>query len=74
MINKSGSKILKDLGDRIRGARESAKLTQAEVAKSVDVTVNYYARFERGEVTPSLALLIRVMEVLNIKSLTISLN
>ena len=34
-------------------ARLKAKLTQAQVAKKADISVNYYARIERGEVNPT---------------------
>ena len=43
--DKKLAKILKD-------AREKAGLTQAEVAEKAGIHFNYYARVERGEVTP----------------------
>ena len=36
----------------LREAREKAGLTQAEVAQKAGIHFNYYARVERGEVTP----------------------
>lgn len=72
MNNKNSDKNLKDLGDKLRRARELVKLTQTEVARVTDISVNYYARIERGEVTPSLDCLKRIMEVLKIKTLNIS--
>lgn len=36
----------------LREAREKAGLTQAEVAEKAGIHFNYYARVERGEVTP----------------------
>lgn len=62
----------KELGEKLRQARERAKLTQAEVAEKAGVHVNYYARIERGEENPSYTKLQRIMKVLGIKSLDLS--
>lgn len=62
----------RDIGKRFKKARKDAKLTQLEVAEKVNVSVNYYARIERGEVTPSLETLKDIMKTLKIKSLEIS--
>lgn len=59
----------KALGEKLRHAREIARLTQAEVATKAGVHVNYYARMERGEENPSFEKLRSVMKVLQIKSL-----
>lgn len=37
----------------LKKARTKAKLTQAQVAEKADITTNYYARIERGEVNPT---------------------
>ncbi|MFA6963865.1 MAG: helix-turn-helix transcriptional regulator [Patescibacteria group bacterium] len=68
----NSNKNLNDLGNKFRKARESANLTQAEVAEVVGVTVNYYARLERGEVKPSLDILAKIMKLLKIKTLDVS--
>jgi len=60
---------LKKLGEKLRQVRESAHLTQADVAKVADVHVNYYARIERGEVNPSYEKLQSIKKVLKIQSL-----
>ena len=72
MANKQDGKIFKDLGDQIREARESARLTQAEVADAAGVNVSYYAQIERGEVNPSYEKLQSIMKVVKLKSLDIS--
>jgi transcriptional regulator with XRE-family HTH domain len=54
------AKIFKD-------AREKAGLTQAEVAKKAGIHVNYYARVERGEVTPRVDIVENIAKALNIK-------
>ncbi len=59
----------KALGERLRQAREKAKLTQLDVATAAGVHVNFYARMERGEENPSFEKLQSVMKVLEIKSL-----
>ena len=63
------AKVRKELGEKLRKAREGAKLTQLEVAKAAGVHVNFYARMERGEENPSFEKLQSVMKVLGIKSL-----
>lgn len=62
-------KARKELGEKLRKAREAAKLTQQQVADAADVHVNFYARIERGEENPSFEKLQSVMKVLGIKSL-----
>lgn len=62
-------KVRKALGEKLRKARESAKLTQLDVATAAGVHVNFYARMERGEENPSFEKLQSVMKVLAIKSL-----
>lgn len=54
------AKILKD-------AREKANLTQAEVAEKAGIHFNYYARVERGEVTPRVDIVEKIVKALNIK-------
>lgn len=63
------AKVRKELGEKLRKAREDAKLTQLEVATAAGVHVNFYARMERGEENPSFEKLQSVMKVLGIKSL-----
>ena len=59
----------KELGDKLRKAREAAKLTQLDVATAADVHANFYARVERGEENPSFEKLRGILKALNIKSL-----
>lgn len=61
----------KALGEKLRKAREAAKLTQQEVATKAGVHVNYYARIERGEENPSYTKLQSIMKVLGIKFLDV---
>lgn len=63
------AKVRKELGEKLRKAREGVKLTQLEVATAAGVHVNFYARMERGEENPSFEKLQSIMKVLGIKSL-----
>ena len=71
MNSKDDNSIRKELGDKLRRAREKTGLTQAEVAAKAKLNDNYYAVIERGEANPSYDILQRVMKVLEIKSLDI---
>lgn len=53
------AKILKE-------AREKAGLTQAEVAEKAGIHFNYYARVERGEVTPRVDIVENIARALKI--------
>ena len=43
----------KQIGKKLKEAREKKGLTQAQVAEKVGVHVNYFARIERGEASAS---------------------
>lgn len=69
MASDEQEKARKELGERLKKAREVLKLTQLEVATKSGVHVNFYARVERGEENPSFEKLQNIMKVLKIKSL-----
>ncbi|HPG37253.1 MAG TPA: helix-turn-helix transcriptional regulator [Candidatus Saccharibacteria bacterium] len=56
------------IGHKLNQARREKDMTQAEVAKHASTSVNHYAKIERGEVTPSLKMLEKVVNALDIKS------
>ena len=60
-------KAKREFGERVKIARENAGLTQLEVAEKADMTVNYYAMIERGEVNPSFEKIKGIAKVLKIK-------
>lgn len=64
-------KILKNIGNKFKEAREAAKLLQSEVAQEAGINTNYYAQIERGEVNLSHIKLQRIAKALNIKSIDI---
>lgn len=59
----------KELGRELRTLREKAKLTQAQVAAKAGITVNYYARIERGEENPTWVKIEHIKKALGVKSL-----
>lgn len=61
-------KIQSKIGENIKAARIQSGLTQIEVAKDAKISVNHYARIERGEVNCSVETLASILEVLKIKS------
>jgi putative transcription factor len=65
--DSNSNKNSKDLGERVKTAREKLGMTQADVAKKSKMTVNYYAMIERGEVNPSFNKLQSLAKTLGIK-------
>lgn len=53
---------------RIRSARNSKHLTQAQVAKKVGISTNYYAQVERAEKNPASTLLYKIIDALGVAS------
>lgn len=64
----NNSKVQSKIGENIKAARLDINMTQIEVAKKAEVSANYYARIERGEVNPSIETLEAILKVLKIKS------
>lgn len=56
----------KILGSNIQKARRRCGLSQEQVASSMGITSNYYGRFERGEIRPSLKRLDEICEIFSI--------
>ncbi|BDD83357.1 transcriptional regulator [Tsukamurella pulmonis] len=54
------------VGAALKAARRSRRLTLAEVAEHVGVTKGYLSKVERGLAAPSMAVLIRSCEVLDV--------
>jgi len=68
MTDKQDERARKELGEKLKKARETANLTQLEVANKTAMTANYYAMVERGEANPSFDKLRKLFKLLNIKS------
>lgn len=71
MTIKDKKQLRKELGEKIRKAREKAGLTQQQVADQAGLNVSYYAEIERGEVNPSIDKLHDITRVLKLKSFDI---
>ena len=57
---------LSGLGDRLRQAREARRLTLDDVAEAAEVTKGYISKVERNQATPSVAVLVRICQVLDL--------
>ncbi len=57
---------MEKIGTVLKASREKAGLTQIELAEKAGVTRAYYADVERGRYTPSLRVLAKLSEILNI--------
>jgi transcriptional regulator with XRE-family HTH domain len=68
---KRDNSTIKKFGNQLKEAREKINLTQADVAKEANMTINYYAMIERGEVNPSFEKIKSLAKVLKIE-ITIS--
>ncbi len=71
MTTKDKEQLRKELGEKLRKAREKAGLTQAELAEKAGLNGSYYAEIERGEVNPSVDKLHDIAQVLKLKTFDI---
>ena len=56
------------MGDRIREARKKHRLTQEQLAETLDVSVVYISEIERGLKMPSMPLFIKLVETLDVSA------
>jgi len=56
------------IGKKLKEARKKIDLTQEDVAKKADISINYYARIERDEENPTLETLEKILKALKLKS------
>ena len=54
------------IGERLKKARMSKKLTQEQLAEEIDVSVAFLSRVERGNVKINLARLTQICDILDI--------
>lgn len=59
--------VFKQIGDNIRKARKDKRLSQEELAFMIDSARNYIGCIERAEKFPSIILLKKISEALNMK-------
>ncbi len=55
------------IGRRIKVLRKKRELSQEEVASKADISPNYVSRMERGTENPTLDMLIKISEALNVE-------
>jgi transcriptional regulator with XRE-family HTH domain len=60
--------LAKRIGAEVRKARRALALTQADVAERAEISVEFYARIERGEQTPSVPTLAALMRILGVSA------
>ncbi len=58
----------KTLGDRIREARKSARLTQETLAEKADIGAVYLGEIERGLKMPSVDVFVKIVEALGVSA------
>ncbi len=58
--------VLHDIGDRLKKYRKEHKLTQSEVAKQLEMSLNFYGDIERGKFRLSIEKIVLVYERLGI--------
>ena len=65
---REDKKIILETANKIKEARESKGLTQAEVAKLAGLDSNSYAKIERGESSPKGVSLTKIAKALGVKA------
>ena len=58
----------KYLADEIKKSRDEVRLTQSEVAEASNISVNHYAKIERGEIVPGLETFLAIVKALDAES------
>ena len=63
----SDKKILRQLGERIRGARKERSLSQEALAELAEIHVNHLRRIELGQANPTYLVLLRICDALRLE-------
>lgn len=56
----------KKVAKKLKALRLERSLTQVELAEKADISSNYYAKIERGEIRPSVDMYERIAKVLKV--------
>jgi len=59
-------KQFKEIGKRLKKLREDKRISQTELASSMDMLPNQYGKVENGKVLPSLKTLVKAAEALEV--------
>lgn len=68
MRDETVSKLARSIGTAARQARTALELTQEDAAERLGVSVDFYARIERGNSLPSVPTLARMVAVLGVSA------
>jgi transcriptional regulator with XRE-family HTH domain len=68
MRDETVSKLARSIGAAARQARAALELTQEDAAERLTVSVDFYARIERGNSLPSVPTLARMVAVLGVSA------
>lgn len=60
--------LAKSIGAAARGARKALQLTQEDAAERINVSVEFYARIERGTSLPSIGTFARMVSALGVSA------
>jgi transcriptional regulator with XRE-family HTH domain len=66
--NKMNKELAKSIGTAARQARKQLHLTQEDAAERIDVSVEFYARIERGTSLPSILTFARIVSALGVSA------
>lgn len=55
---------METVAENLKSIRESKRMTQLEIAEKADISVNHYAKIERGEVVPGLDTFVAIMKAI----------
>lgn len=66
MINVRNSKLLKRFGKSLRVLRNSANMSQEELANEADIPISQIGRIERGEINATLSTLNALADALKV--------
>ena len=68
MRSNQDETTIREIAAKLREYRLMKNLKQSDLAEKAGLNSNYYAKVERGEATPSVVTLRRILEALGIKS------
>jgi transcriptional regulator with XRE-family HTH domain len=68
MKKQRAQKLARTIGARVRRIRESLGITQDEASERIGITVEYYARIERGKSLPSLLTFAQIAVALDVSA------
>ena len=61
-------KTTQQIATRLKQVRLEKGLTQVTLSEKAGINTNYYAKIERGEASPTVPLLKKIIKVLGVKS------